>query len=179
MFIDKNKAKMLLEKYGSPLYVYDENILRLRCKEMHNLFPHHNMRASYSVKANTNLEFLKIVKDEDLDADVMSPGEIFMLLQAGFSPDRIMYIGNNVSPQEMQYAIDSGVLVSCDSLSQLETYGNLNPHSNVVVRFNPGFGAGHNDKVVTGGKKTKFGIQKEFIPQVKELLKKYDLRLGI
>ena len=107
----------------------------------------------------------------------MSPGEIFMAKHAGFASNEIFYIGNNVSAEEMQYAINEGVLVSADSLSQLEQYGQLNPGGEVAVRFNPGVGAGHHEKGVTAGKKTKFGIEPKYIPQVKELLKKYDLKL--
>jgi diaminopimelate decarboxylase len=77
----------------------------------------------------------------------------------------------------MQYAIDAGVKISVDSLEQLEQYGQLNPGGEVSVRFNPGVGAGHNIKVVTGGKKTKFGVNHEYVPQVKEILKKYNLKL--
>lgn len=67
-------------------------------------------------------------------------------------------MSNNVSKEEMQFAIDNGVIVSADSLSQLELFGKINPGGSVAVRFNPGVGAGHHEKVVTVGKKTKFGI---------------------
>ena len=167
----------LIEKYGSPLYVYNENILRQRCREMKNLVSYPNFSVNYSVKANANLSLLKIVNDEGLNADAMSPGEIFVELKAGFPPERILYISNNVSEEELQYAIQQQVKVSVDSLSQLELYGKLNPGGGVVVRFNPNVGAGHHEKVVTGGKKTKFGVQRKFIPEVKALLTKYNLRL--
>ncbi|MBO4458707.1 MAG: diaminopimelate decarboxylase [Butyrivibrio sp.] len=177
MFLSDEKVFELIKKYGSPLYVYDEKILRKSCKEMHDLLPGKNLRVNYSAKANSNIELLKIVRDEDIDVDAMSPGEIYLQKLAGYSSDKIFYIGNNVSKEEMQYAIDENVLVSVDSLSQLESFGQINPGGNVAVRFNPGIGTGHHAKVVTAGKKTKFGVQKDFVPQVKELLKKYDLNL--
>lgn len=177
LFINNEKIFELIEKYGSPLYVYDENTLRLRSREIKNLLPNKNFKVNYSAKANTNLSLLKIIKDEGLDVDAMSPGEIFVQLHAGFKPEQIFYIGNNVSAQEMSYAIERNILVSVDSLSQLELYGKINSGGNVAVRFNPGIGAGHHEKVVTAGKKTKFGVQKEFVPQVKELLAKYNLNL--
>ena len=144
---------------------------------MHDLLPNKNLRVNYSAKANSNLEILKIVRDEDIDVDAMSPGEIYVQKLAGYSSDKIFYIGNNVSKKEMQYAIDENVLVSVDSLSQLESFGQINPGGDVAVRFNPGIGTGHHQKVVTAGKKTKFGVQKDFVPQVKELLEKYNLNL--
>ncbi|MGN0354601.1 MAG: diaminopimelate decarboxylase, partial [Muricoprocola sp.] len=114
---------------------------------------------------------------EGLEVDAMSPGEIYMERMAGFTPEQIFYICNNVSAEEMQYAIDEGVLVSVDSLSQLEQFGQIAPGHEVAIRFNPGVGAGHHEKVVTAGKKTKFGIEPKYIPEVKELLAKYDLKL--
>jgi diaminopimelate decarboxylase len=77
----------------------------------------------------------------------------------------------------MQFAIDRDILVSCDSLSQLRQYGSLNPGGRAVVRFNPGVGAGHHEKVVTGGKNTKFGVNIELIDEVKAILQEYNLKL--
>ena len=177
MFLSDDKVFELIKKYGSPLYVYDERILRKSCREMHNLLPKKNLRVNYSAKANSNIEILKIVRDEDIDVDAMSPGEIYVQKLAGYNADRIFCIGNNVSKEEMQYAINEKVLVSVDSLAQLESFGQINPGGDVAVRFNPGIGTGHHQKVVTAGKKTKFGVQKDFIPQVKAILEKYNLNL--
>jgi len=167
----------LIKKYGSPLYVYNENILRERCREMKNLVKYPNFSVNFSTKANSNLQFLKIIKSEGLNVDAMSAGEIGFELEAGFKPEQILFITNNVTADEMQFAIDKGVNISVDSLSQLETYGKINNGGNVVIRFNPGVGAGHNKKVVTGGKNTKFGVNPEYIPEVKKILKKYNLKL--
>ncbi len=167
----------LIDKYGSPLYVYNENILRQRCRDMADFIPYTNYIANYSTKANSNLELLKIIREEGLHADAMSPGEIYVLLAAGFSPEQIFYIGNNVSIEEMMYATKLGITISVDSLSQLETYGRYNPGGNVAVRINPGFGIGHHENVVTGGEKTKFGINDDRIGEIKELIKKYNLNL--
>ena len=176
-FFSEQKALFLAEKYGTPFYVYDEATLRLRCKEMHDLLPKKNLRVNYSAKANSSLELLKIIKEEDIDVDAMSPGEIYVQQMAGYPADRIFYIGNNVSGVEMTYAIERNILVSVDSLSQLELFGQINSGGRVAVRFNPGIGAGHHEKVVTAGKKTKFGVQKDFVPEVKRILQKYNLNL--
>jgi diaminopimelate decarboxylase len=112
-----------------------------------------------------------------MNADAMSPGEIFIEMKAGFKPEQIFFVCNNVSKEEMQYAIDKGILISVDSVSQLEQYGQLNPGGKIAARFNGGIGAGHSEKVITAGKKTKFGITPDYIPEFKEILKKYDLKL--
>ena len=178
MFISNETIFKLIEKYGTPLYVYSESILRERCREMKNLLPNKNFRVNYSAKANTNLEILKIIREEGLDVDAMSPGEIYIEQLAGFDSKQIFYVSNNVSAEEMRFAIDRNILVGVDSLSQLEMYGQLNPGGKVAVRFNPGKGAGHHEKVITAGKKTKFGVQKELLPQVKAIIEKYSLTLA-
>lgn len=176
-FFEGNDPTELARQYQTPLYVYNERILRQRCRDLKNMVTYPHFVVDYSAKANCGLAFLQIVRSEGLEADAMSPGEIYMERMAGFAPEDIFYICNNVSPEEMQYAIDAGVRVSVDSLSQLEQFGQLAPRHSVAVRFNPGVGAGHHEKVVTAGKLTKFGIDPEDIPQVKALLKQYDLKL--
>ena len=167
----------LINKYGSPLYVYNEEILRIRCREMKNLLPYPWFSVNYSIKANSNIELLKIVRDEGLNADAMSPGEIYMLLNAGFKPSQLLYVGNNVSEDEMKYAVDNGITVSVDSLSQLETLGRIYPGGKVSIRFNPGVGAGHHEKVVTAGNRTKFGVEGNLIEDVKSIAKRCSLKI--
>ncbi len=176
-FFGNNDPESLLKEFGSPLYVYNEKILRQKCKDMKNLVSYKNFIPNYSIKANSNLQVLKVVKDEGLNADAMSAGEIQLLLHAGFKPENLFFVPNNVSEAELRYAIEKGVLISVDSLSQLELYGKINPNSKVAVRFNPGVGAGHHEKVVTAGKKTKFGVNIDCVDQVKEIAKKYNLKI--
>jgi diaminopimelate decarboxylase len=167
----------LSEKFGTPLYVYNENILRERCRELKSLISYKNYYVNFSCKANSNLELLKIVRDEGLRVDAMSPGEIYVSMKAGYKPKEIFFVPNNVGEDEFLYAIHAGVRISVDSLSQLEMYGRLNPGGEIAFRLNPGVGDGHHEKVITGGTKTKFGIDIQLIPKVKKILKDYRLKL--
>lgn len=176
-FFGNTNPVALAEEFGTPLYIYNETILRERCNELKNLVDYKHFVVNYSAKANGNLELLKIIQSEGLNVDAMSPGEIYVNLKAGFKPEQIFYISNNVDDAEFQYAIDAGVKISVDSISQLEKYGQLNPGGDITFRLNPGVGAGHHKKVVTGGKKTKFGIEMRFLDDIKRILKKYDLNL--
>ena len=176
-WLSDEKAFELAGEYGTPLYVYDEKTLRKSCGEMRGLLPGKNFRVSYSAKANSNIELLKIIREEGLDVDAMSPGEIFVQQKAGFKSEQIFFVSNNATAEELLYAAERGVVVSVDSLSQLELFGKLNPGGNVAIRLNPSVGLGHHSKVITGGKLTKFGIQMAFLPQIKELLAKYRLNL--
>ncbi len=176
MFLKNEEAFEIVREFGSPVYVYSEDILRQRCRELLDAFDG-RLSPSFSVKANSNLSLLRIIREEGIGVDAMSHGEIFLLEHASFSGDEIFYIGNNVSADELRYCIDRGILVSADSLSQLESLGRINRGGRVALRFNPGVGAGHCEKVVTAGHKTKFGIDPRFCAQAKELLAKYDMKL--
>jgi len=167
----------LVKTYGTPVYVYSEKVLRQRCRDLKNLLKYPNFDIHYSVKTNNNLELLKIIRDEDLSVDAMSPGEIYACTLAGYSLDRIYSVSNNVSADDMRYAGERGIVTSVDSIMQLDLWGQVNPGTKVSVRFNPGVGAGHHEKVITAGRNTKFGISRAEIDDVKALLKKYNLTL--
>ena len=164
-------------KYGSPLYVYNESVIRSKCRELKGLIDYPDFVVNYSPKANSNVEILKIVKDEGLLVDAVSYGEIFTNLKAGYTPEQIFYVCNNVSVEELSYAINARVKISVDSISQLELFGKLNPGGEVAIRINPGVGTGHHKKVVTGGQSTKFGIDIKLIEDVKSVLDRYNLTL--
>ncbi|UCH14115.1 MAG: diaminopimelate decarboxylase [Bacteroidales bacterium] len=168
----------LTGKYGSPLYVYNESVIRSKCSELKGLTDYPDFVVNYSPKANSNVEILKIVKDEGLLVDAVSSGEIFTDLMAGYSPEDIFYVCNNVTAEELSYAIDARVKISVDSISQLELFGKLNPGGEVSIRINPGVGTGHHKKVVTGGQSTKFGIDIKLIEDVKRILNRYNLTLS-
>jgi diaminopimelate decarboxylase len=176
--VDDERLFDLVHKYGSPLYVYDEGMLRERCREMRSLLPGRPFRVSYSAKANSNLEILRIIGSEGIDVDAVSAGEIYLQQKAGFSADRIFFIANNVASEELRFAVEKGVLVSVDSLSQLDLFGRNHPGAPVAVRFNPGVGAGHHAKVMTAGASTKFGVQAELTGAVRELVERHRLRLA-
>ena len=165
-FFKGNKPEDIVAKYGSPVYVYNEDILRDRMRRVSKIITKYEFHSNYSIKANTNFSILKMALDEGLYADAMSVGEMKMLLKAGFPAEKIFFVSNNVSKDEFKFAIDNNILVSIDSLSQLESFGEINRGGKCAVRINPGVGAGHHEKVVTAGKKTKFAIAEEDIDKI-------------
>ena len=174
-FFEGNNPEELVREYGSPLYVYNERILRDRMRAVSKLITKYPYTANYSMKANSNLTILKIALSEGVNCDALSEGEIRLLEKAGFHYDKIFFVPNNVSDEELKYAVDRGIMVSLDSLSQLERYGRINPGSKCALRINPGVGAGHHKKVVTAGKDTKFGISLDKIDDAMEIAKRYNL----
>ncbi len=177
-FFGNTTPQALAAQYGTPLYVYNETVLRQRCRELLGLSSLPGFHVNYSAKANTNPSLLRIIREEGCHADAMSPGELHINKLAGFTADRLLYVCNNVSAEEMKNAVDNGLLVSVDSLSQLDLYGQVNPGGKVMIRVNPGIGAGHHKKVVTAGKETKFGIDPTSLDEVRALLKKHGLTLA-
>lgn len=172
-----NNPEEIAREYGTPLYVYNEDIIRDRMMRVAGVITAYPYRANYSCKTNTNLEILRIALSVGVNADAMSEGEMRMLQRAGFPSDRIFYVCNNVSADEMRYAIENNIPVSLDSLDQLRLYGEINRGGRCAVRINPGVGAGHHEKVVTAGKKTKFGIAEEDIDSIFDIAKEYDLKI--
>lgn len=166
----------LIKTYGSPLYVYDEQVLRKHCRELKGLLPRHRCLPLYSTKANSNIKLLRIIREEGFHVDAMSPGEILLEEAAGFQPSEIFMVTNNISDEEMRFAAERGILMSADSLEQLERFGMMNPGGEIAVRLNPGIGTGHSDKVITGGS-CKFGIEYKYIPQIREIAARYRLRI--
>ncbi|MDR1913907.1 MAG: diaminopimelate decarboxylase [Clostridiales bacterium] len=182
-FFNDTDPFALVSAYGSPLYVYNERILRNLCRELKNMCPYPQFHVHFSVKANGNPTLLKIIREEGLQVDAMSPGEIFLEEAAGFIPEDIFFVSNNISEYEMRYVLNKNILISVDSVSQLEQFAAASvdiPEANrrVAVRFNPGIGAGHHEKVITGGKETKFGVGVESIPEVKNILRRYNIKLA-
>lgn len=184
-FFEGNNPEKIASEYGTPLYVYNEKILRDRMHKVSQVITKYPYTANYSVKANTNIHILKLALEEGINCDAMSTGEIEMLFKAGFPKDRIFFIPNNVDASELIYALKHGIMTSLDSLAQLELFGECcsdlklsDDKRQCAVRINPGVGAGHCEKVVTGGKKTKFGIAEEDIPQIFEIAAKYNITIA-
>lgn len=180
-FFKGNDPEQIVASYGTPLYVYSEEVIRSRMKAVAGVISKYDYTANYSIKANTNIEILKLALSEGINCDAMSVGELMILKKAGFPSDRIFFVPNNVCDEELEYAIDNDIVTSLDSLSQLEKYGRLASKKGkgyeCAVRINPGVGAGHSDKVVTAGKKTKFGIAEADIEKIHEVLDRYGLKL--
>ena len=174
-----------LKEYGSPLYIYDFDILKERCEQMKSFKEELEkdmngikVNIHYSPKANNNPAILKVVKENGLYVDCMSPLELSINKKCDFKNDEILYVCNNIDKEEMKLIHDSNILICLDSISQVETWGTLFPNTNIMIRINPGtIGVGHNKKVITSGKETKFGVCEKNIRELLETTKKYNLNI--
>ncbi len=174
---EKVPADKIAEEYGTPVYVYEEAKIRGAFRNLREAFPLKDVRIHYAIKANSNPWILRILMEEGAYADAVSPGEIFLALYAGFSPDKILFTQNSVSDEEMKYAIERGITINVESLSQLKRLGKIAPGLAISVRFNIYVGAGHHSHVITGGPESKFGIDWERTDDVKRIAKEGNLKI--
>ncbi|MDR0911948.1 MAG: diaminopimelate decarboxylase [Methanobrevibacter sp.] len=167
----------IAEKYGTPLYVIDEEKIRDNYKRVYNAFTkfYKNFKILYACKANTNLAVMRILESEGSNIDAVSTGEVYTAIKSGFSPDRILFTGNNVRDDEMAYVDSEGVRINVDSISQLKRLAKIvNPDGNndgykISFRVNPNVGAGHHEHCITGGPMSKFGIMEEEAVEVYQM----------
>ena len=176
-FFGSQDPEKLAQEFGTPLYVYHEGILRDRMRKVSKMITKSPYTANYSMKANSNTAILRIAKEEGLNCDAMSVGELKLLERVAFPAERVFFVPNNVSDDEMRYAVEHGIMVSLDSLDQLDRFGELFPGGRCCVRINPGIGAGHHKKVVTAGKDTKFAVSKEDIATIHTIADKHNLKI--
>ena len=159
MLIGGIKAVDIADEFGTPVYVTDEDILRNNYRRIYNAFAKHmNARMNYACKANSSLAILKILESEGSCIDAVSIGEVLTCLKAGFTPDRILYTGVNVSNAELKALVETGVNINIDSESELERLAKISTNVKISFRITPGVGSGHSAKVVTGSRGSKFGI---------------------
>ncbi len=177
LYVGGVSCETLVKKYGSPLYVYDEEMIRRKVQSLLKAVAYPKFSIHYACKANSNLDILRIILQEGCRIDAVSPGEVFSALHVGFKPDDILFTGNNVTDDEMKYVIDKGIMVNIDSLSQLRRYGNMNPGGRISVRINPDVGAGHHDHCITGGPDSKFGIYFDKVDSIKKIAANHDLTI--
>ena len=159
------EVEKLAEKYGTPLYVVSEDIIRLRCREIRESFlnKYINTKAFYASKAFLTMEMCKIIKEEGLGLDVVSGGELFVALKGGIDPKDILFHGNNKTKEELIMAIEKGVgRIIIDSVDELILLNELafeyNKVADILFRITPNVDCVTHKYISTGQKDSKFGI---------------------
>jgi len=159
----------LAEKYGTPLYLFDEDKIRRTCKSFRDALSEcygNNFAVNYASKAFCTKAIYKIVDEEGLCADVVSGGELFTALSAGFPPEKISFHGNNKTREEIVFALDCNIKqFIVDNVEELELIdfeaGKKSKIADVSFRIKPGVDAHTHDFVKTGQIDSKFGVALE------------------
>ncbi len=178
LYLEDISAELIMQEYGSPLYVYEESVLRSSFRQLISGFPEGLINVHYSMKANSNQSILRILCEEGSSIDAVSEYEVRLALESGFEPDQIIFTGNNNNLEEIEYCLEQKVLINIGSLALLEIFGNRHSGMTLSVRINPGLGAGHHAHCITGGPDSKFGIYHDQIDSILDLANKYSLTIN-
>ncbi len=166
------------QQFGTPLYVYHAEKIEQQYQNLLAHFSATQTRFFYACKALTNIHILKVVKNIGCNIDCSSINEVKLALHVGFSPNHILYTSNSVGFDEIVTAVELGVNVNIDSLSNLEKFGQKFGASKAVgVRIRPDVMAGGNLKISTGHDKSKFGIPVAQLEALKLIQEKYQINI--
>jgi len=154
----------LAREFGTPLYVLDEMCFRLNCRNYFNAFIlKYGAEVVYAGKSLLNLAVCRMVEEEGLGLDIVSGGELYTALKAGFPVERIYFHGNNKSSAELSMALEAGVgYFMVDNFYELELLNRLAGEAGkmavVILRVTPGVEAHTHAYIKTGQIDSKFGL---------------------
>ncbi len=179
MFIPKlTQIEKAIKLYGTPLFVTNKATIEKNAEYLKQSFAKLNTKIFYAVKANFNPHLVEIIKKSGIyGIDTVSPNEVKLALKLGYTPKQIIFTPSNPSDEELKIVGDLGVLPNLGAVSELKRFGKLFPNSEVSIRICPEIGQGEFDKITTGQQNTKFGIMATDISEVKEICKKYNLKM--
>ena len=155
--------KTIAQQVGTPFYCYSAGALRAAWQEFASAMKGINASVCYALKANSNLAVVKLFGDLGAGADIVSVGEMKRALAAGIPAKKIVYSGVGKKPTELMAALQAGIgQINVESSAELETLnavaGQLGVKAAITIRVNPDIDAGTHEKITTGRKENKFGI---------------------
>ncbi len=163
LFAEDVPVRKLVEKYGTPLYVYSHKTLLRHFKAYDDAFDGYPHIICFAVKANSNLAILRLLARQGGGADIVSGGELFKALRAGVPSKKIVYAGVGKTGDEIIFALRSGILMlnveSENELIEIDRIaGTMKKKAPVALRINPDIDPQTHPYISTGLKKHKFGI---------------------
>lgn len=159
----------LAKKYGTPLYVMDEQLIRKACRSFKSSidkFYGGNGLVCYASKAFCCKEMCRIMKEEGIGLDVVSIGELYTAVKSGFDCDKICFHGNNKTDEELEFAVENNIgHIIVDNISELERLNAIAKSkgitAKIMFRIKPGIDAHTHNFVKTGQIDSKFGFALE------------------
>lgn len=163
------------KKFGTPLYVYDADVIRRQISYFREAFADFPLQIRYAMKSNSNISILKLMLREGVGLDTVSVPEIQVGLLMGFQPEQIVFTPNLVDFGEIKEAIKFGVPVNIENLSNLEKFGKeYGSSQSCFIRLNPHIIAeSQKEKVNAWHNQSKFGISLKLFDKLHEIIKKY------
>lgn len=168
----------LAQKYGTPVYVTNESRVRENYRKLKSAFEkvYPKTRIHYAIKANNNINIVRILKEEGASFDCSSPYEIQLAQKVGATPDRVLYTGNNHSDWELKFAVDEKIKLNLDDVSQLDRVVKFGKTPLISFRVNPAIEGGYHKELHFGSKDSKFGVIERDIVSVYKKAKEYGFR---
>ena len=163
LYCEDVPIQKIAAEVGTPLYLYSHATLKRHFIIFNEAFEGIDRLVCYSAKANTNLALLKLFANLGGGLDIVSGGELYRGLKAGFSPNRIVYSGVGKRVDEIDYALNTDIMMfNVESLEELavinQRAGLLAKQAPVAIRVNPDVDSGTHPYISTGLEKNKFGI---------------------
>src|SRR6266850_1510918 len=161
----------IAEEVGTPAYIYSEKTLRRHVRVFDEAFQSVPHLICYAVKANSNINLLRRFAEWGTGFDIVSGGELFRVLRAGGSPEKVIFAGVGKTKDEIRYALDAGILFfNVESPAELELIQriarDMNRRARVSIRANPDVDPRTHPYISTGMQKHKFGVS---LPEAREL----------
>ena len=168
LYCEEVPIKKILEDVGTPVYIYSAKTIRRHYKVFEKSFSNIDHLICYSVKANSNIAIISLLKQLGSGADIVSAGELKRALKAGIDPKKIVFSGVGKTPEEIEFALLADILMfNVESLEELETLGEiakkLEKKAPFALRINPDIDPQTHPYIATGIKRSKFGIPEEFV----------------
>lgn len=168
LYCEEVPIKKILEDVGTPVYIYSAKTIRRHYKVFEKSFSNIDHLICYSVKANSNIAIISLLKQLGSGADIVSVGELKRALKAGIDPKKIVFSGVGKTPEEIEFALLADILMfNVESLEELETLGEiakkLEKKAPFALRINPDIDPQTHPYIATGIKRSKFGIPEEFV----------------
>jgi len=169
----------ICQEFGTPLYVYDAEKISKQIQNLKNAFSDSDLKIKYAAKALTNISILKHIQQQECGIDVVSLNEAKLALKAGFKASDIMFTPSCVDFDEIVEGVEMGVYINLDNLSVLEKFGKkFKGDYPCCIRLNPHILAGGNYKISTGHGNSKFGISVFQMPQIMDIVGKYNININ-
>jgi diaminopimelate decarboxylase len=170
------EKKIELQKYKTPFYFYDLELLQKTLSVINTESKRYNYHVHYAFKANTNLKIIEFVKNNGFGADCVSGNEVKCAIEKGFKNSEIVFAGVGKSDDEIIYALDKDIFCfNCESIQELEVINELanlkNKVAQIALRINPNVDAYTHKYITTGLEENKFGINPYEFETVIEKLK--------
>ena len=155
----------IAKEFGTPLYVYDIELVRKNARMYVDAFKNAGVKAqvAYASKAFSSIAILEVINEENLSLDIVSEGELYTALKAGFPPEKIHFHGNNKNRREIEAAIDANIgCIIIDNFDEIilleEILTEKNKSIDALIRITPGIESETHKFIMTGNEDSKFGF---------------------